>query len=140
MSDTPITPDLPSDDEMQQMIDEGTDPSDAPCTFDLPSDDEIDKIIEQSVKIFKGNMNVLESAVGALVVGRHCGWRVTRILHSGSTYRQYEKILGIKFKDVCESRGKYSYKSTGLKIADKLKAYWKIANGLKTIIGKKKAV
>ncbi|MBF0370477.1 MAG: hypothetical protein HQL52_13575 [Magnetococcales bacterium] len=86
------------------------------------------EIIDQAVERYRGDGGVLEAAIGALFIGQYYGWRVLRILHSNSTYRRYEKILGVQFKEACPERGKYAFRSKGLQLADELKSFWKVAD------------
>lgn len=87
------------------------------------------EVLETAINEFQGQLGVLESAAGALIVGQKFGWRVLQIAHSQTTLKKYEKILGLKFKDVCPERTELSKKSIGLRIADKLKSFWAVALG-----------
>ena len=102
----------------------------------LNLNDQQEAIIRKSIGSFKGNVSKLEGAIGALVVGSNYGWRVLKIVHSPATYKNYEEILGIKFQDVCEERTPLSKKSFGLAVADKLKSFWAVATGKKSIKNK----
>lgn len=106
-----------------------------PCPFVGLTVDQITQL-ETAVKDFEGQLGVLESAVGALVVGHKFGWRVLQIAHSQATLKKYEKILGLKFKDVCPERTELSKKSIGLRIADKLKSFWAVALGKTPVANK----
>ena len=83
----------------------------------------------KAIREFKGQVPVLESAMGALLVGQHYGWRVLKIVHNQTTYNKYEKILGVKFQDVCPERTDLSKKSVGLKIADAANSFWAVVRG-----------
>lgn len=95
--------------------------------FQFPK--QLDSIIKQATFNFKGNATTLESSIGALVLGQIYGWRVLRMMHGSNTYVKYEKILGVKFKDVCPDRGPLSERSFGLRVADKLGGFWKVVTG-----------
>lgn len=91
--------------------------------------EEQNTILEAKIETFKGTVDVLESAIGALVVGQKYGWRVAKMVHSPATIKKYEKLLGLKFEDVCPERTKLSKRNVGLRIADKLKSFWAVALG-----------
>ena len=67
--------------------------------------------------------------MGALILGQHFGTRGLRMMHSPSTYRKYEGILGIKFEDHCPERTHQSRKLAGIKVADRLGAFWDVVMG-----------
>jgi len=89
----------------------------------------IEKIMKNAAFKFSGNLPTLESAVGAFIIGQMYGWRVLRIIHGSSTYNKYEKILGIKFSDVCPDKGVLARRSVGLRLAEHLESFWKVATG-----------
>lgn len=89
--------------------------------------------LEESVKEFRGNAEVLENAWGALLVGTQMGWKVSFIMHNQSTIKKYEKITGLKFREVCEETTDISDNSLGYKIAKKLSSIWKAIRGEEAI-------
>jgi len=90
---------------------------------------ETERQVCKAIVDFGGQGTTLESAIGALVVGQHLGWRATRILHNANTYRKYEKILGLEFKDHCPERTHLSDKLQGIRINDAVGKYWDIVMG-----------
>lgn len=90
---------------------------------------ELIKVIEKASEDYSGDVTVLESAIGALIIGRTYGWRVLRLVHGSSSYARYERILQVKFKDVCDERTKLSQKSLALKVVDKVGDFWAVATG-----------
>lgn len=86
------------------------------------------KVVE-AIQRFRGQATVLESALGALIVGQHYGWRVLKIVHGNQTYNKYQDILGLKFQDVCPPDTELSRKSVGFKVAGQLKAFWAVVRG-----------
>lgn len=88
---------------------------------------------EKSVKEFRGNAEVLENAWGALLVGTQVGWKVSFIMHNQTTIKKYEKITGVKFRDVCAPETDLSDKSMGYAIAKKLSSFWKAIRGEEAI-------
>lgn len=78
---------------------------------------------------FNGNIGQLEKAIGALVVAHYYGWRVVTILHTPATIRSINKILGKSLKERCPDRTELSTAVTGIRIADEIGAFWKVALG-----------
>lgn len=97
---------------------------------------EEEKIIEQSMANYKGSMEALESALGALLTGTHFGWRVLKIIHSPATYKKYENILGVKFQDICPEKTELSKKVKGYRMAEKLGSFWAVVTGKIKVLGK----
>jgi hypothetical protein len=88
---------------------------------------------EKSVKEYHGNAAVLEKAWGALLVGTQMGWKVAFIMHNQTTIKNYEKITGVKFRDICKAETPLSKKSLGYAIAKKLTSFWKAIRGEEAI-------
>lgn len=99
---------------------------------------ELIKVIEKASEEYSGDVTVLESAIGALIIGRTYGWRVLRLVHGSNSYTKYERILQIKFKDSCPERTELSKKSLALRVADTVGDFWSVARG--TIAGRSNAV
>ena len=99
-------------------------------------DDETKEQLEKAASEFHGNGTTLESALGAVLLGRMYGWRVLKMIHSPATYRKYEKILGIKFRDICKEETKLTQKSLGMKIAAKLNNFWDVVRGVQKVKNK----
>lgn len=103
----------------------------------LAVDKETEEAILQKMCEFQGIATTLESALGALVVGQYFGWRVLKLLHTPATYRRYEKVLGIKFQDVCpEITEMGKKKSIGYAITEKLGSFWAVIMGRKKVPNK----
>src|SRR5688572_15557878 len=90
------------------------------------TDDEMLRIMDEACQEFEGDCSVLESALGALVFGREIGWHALRLMHSGRTYRRYEEILGVRFREVLQERTKQSERMMGIRMADKLGKFWQV--------------
>lgn len=88
-----------------------------------------EKIIKNASSDFKGQLPTLESAIGALYVGQIYGWRVLRIAHGSTSYNKYEDILKIKFNEICPEIGVLGRRSWGLRLAEKMESFWKVATG-----------
>ena len=91
---------------------------------------ELIKVIEKASTEYSGDLTILESAIGALIIGRTYGWKVLRLMHGGSAYARYQRILQIKFRDTCPERTELSKKSVSLKIVDEVKDFWGVADGV----------
>jgi len=87
------------------------------------------EIIDKAVAKYVGNTDVLASAIGVLMIGRHFGWRPIFIMYGPKTLRKYEKILEIEFQKVLPDVGTLAHKSIAWNIAKKLKSFWKAVKG-----------
>lgn len=87
------------------------------------------KIEEEAIIKFKGDLNLLESALGMLRMGHHFGWRTLYLIHSKKTIRNYEQILNIRIRDVFDDTGPSSYRSIGLNLAERYPNFWKVVGG-----------
>ena len=114
---------------------------------DLFGDEHLAVHLADRVRLFKGNFDHLESALGALVVGRLVGWETLRIIHSNATFNRMENILGVRFREplpwapdgappLLKKRGVYAQKSYALRFVDKVDDFWAVFQG-KTDITKK---
>lgn len=93
------------------------------------SDREFLNLIHDATKRYKGNIEILEKAIGVLAVGREVGWRPLYIIHERPTLERYEGKLGIKFRESLDEVGPMADKSVGWKIAKKLSNFWKAVRG-----------
>lgn len=87
---------------------------------------------------FKGNFDVLESALGALIVGQLIGWRVLTLIHSSRTMKKYQDVLELDFKgklpwdpdqDVMPAEGSFARKSLAYDVSLKVGDFWKVVRG-----------
>lgn len=90
------------------------------------TDEKLNEIVRAAWDEFHGDTTVLESAVGALVVGRIVGWKAVRLMHSGRTFKRYEEILGVKFREVLPDLTKESDRMNGIRLAKKLGKFWQV--------------
>ena len=102
--------------------------------LDLPKD--VEALVLDNLANYRGPGTTLESALGALIIGRHYGWRVLRMMHSPSTYSKYEKLLGVEFKTVCPEDTDLSQRSIGMRVAVKLKSFWAVVMGREKVDNK----
>jgi len=82
-----------------------------------------------SIKPYKGDFTKLESAIGALVIGKRMGWRVMFLIHNRATIREYEKLLGVKFQEVLPEEGELAHKSLAWVAVQKVGNFWKAVKG-----------
>ena len=91
---------------------------------------ELERIEADAIADFKGQLDELESALGMLRLGHHMGWKVLYIMHSKSTVRKYERILGgIKIREIFPEVGPSAYRSLGYRIAETASNFWKVVSG-----------
>ncbi|MCB2108330.1 MAG: hypothetical protein KDE14_11550 [Rhodobacteraceae bacterium] len=98
------------------------------------SDKDLRAKIDKAIKEFSGYTPSLETAIGALFLGKACGWKVLYIIHSQSTIRKYEKILGIDFKEQMPAETELSRKSWAYVWGEKFDSFWRIVRGQETKI------
>ena len=60
------------------------------------SEKQLVDLIDKAIKEYQGDIDVLASAIGYLMIGRKFGWRVIFFMHRQSTIKKYEKVLLIK--------------------------------------------
>jgi hypothetical protein len=103
----------------------------------LDLDAETEQRILKALDDFQGLGTTMESAIGALVMGQYFGWRVLKLLHNPATYRKYEKVLGIEFKDHCPpitEAGKK--KSIGYAVTEAIGSFWAVITGKRKVTDK----
>jgi hypothetical protein len=87
------------------------------------------EILQSALHDYRGEMELLEKAAGMLMLGDYLGWRVLVLVHSKSTLRRYENILGIRVREFFPEEGPLADHSAGYARALELRRYWKVANG-----------
>ena len=85
--------------------------------------------MDQAIKDFQGNTDALAGAIGYLMIGRKFGWRVMLFMHSPSTVRKYEKILGISSREVMPEIGPLAKKAVAWHALRKVSNFWKAVKG-----------
>ena len=94
------------------------------------SDKQLVEIVDKAIKDFgPGSADTLSGAIGYLMLGRKMGWRVMFFMHSQSTVRKYEKILGIKSQEVMPELGVLGKKALVFQAVQKVSNFWKAAKG-----------
>jgi hypothetical protein len=118
---------------------------------ELLGDEKLALHLEERIRVFSGNYDHLEAALGALLAGRLMGWQTMRIIHTNATMNRMEKILDLKFREpppwasgdaspLMEKRGVYAQKSYALRFADKVGDFWAVAQGGTDITKKQRRV
>ena len=91
---------------------------------------ELDRIEEDAIANYRGPGPDLESAIGMLRIGHHVGWKVLYLMHSKSTIRKYEQILGgIKVRELFKETGPSSYRHFGIRLIETVTNFWKMVSG-----------
>ena len=49
--------------------------------------------LQEAILEYHGDLTVLESALGAVIIAKTMGWQVLRLIHSTKTYAKYERLL-----------------------------------------------
>lgn len=102
-------------------------------------DTDLDLICEKWAN-YEGQMAVFESAIGALFIGRLCGYDALRIIHSSATLRKYEDILGISFAEEVPRSTPDSLRINGVRYAKKFDEFWQaLGSGIASTPGAKLA-
>lgn len=91
--------------------------------------EQMESVIKAAALRYRGDARTLESAIGALTVGQLYGWKVLRLIHGSAAYKGYEQILGVTFRELCPERGPLAERSVGIRLADSLGGFWKVATG-----------
>jgi hypothetical protein len=90
------------------------------------SDEDFLEIVKDACHEFAGDTTVLESAIGALAWGRVVGWHGLRVMHSSRTFKKYEEILNIKFREKLKDRTIHSTRMNGIRLADGMGKFWQV--------------
>jgi hypothetical protein len=93
------------------------------------TEEELVKIIDEAFRNFKGVSTELEMAIGALMIGRHIGWKPMLLIHDKKSLRKYEKILGVEFRQVLPEVGEHAEKSLAWQAVQKVTNFWKAVSG-----------
>ncbi len=86
-------------------------------------------IIRTAIDEYQGDVSVLSSAIGALICGTIFGWRGIRVTMSSTTFAKYERILKVRFRDVCPESTVLSRDIRGFRIAEDFGKFWQALSG-----------
>lgn len=100
--------------------------------------EQLNDYIADVMKDYKGDIVDLSHAIGAARIGHHYGWRVLRLVISQVSYRKYQKILRLDFKESLPETTIYTEKSVGYQLVMKLNNFWDVVKGIATIDRKEK--
>lgn len=84
---------------------------------------------------YAGDLTVLESALGSLLMARFLGWHAVRLFHSGPTIAKYERILSpegflpFHYRESFEPRTLNATRSNAIRVADAVGNFWAAAKG-----------
>lgn len=84
------------------------------------------EMLDCAIKSYKGDSRVLESAIGAFVVGRLIGWKPLALIHTHTTFRKYENLLGVNFSEVLPDVGPLAHKSLAWQVAKSIGRFWDV--------------
>ena len=91
------------------------------------------EVTEAAIHNFSGDLSELESAIGMYAIGRHFGWKVLYIIHSKSTIRKYEKILGCLIREEFPEVGPDAKRTNGYRLLETVSNFWKAISGSQPI-------
>lgn len=97
----------------------------------------LDEISQQAIARYIGDLSELESALGMLPIGHQYGWRVLYLMHSKSTIRKYEEILGITVREEFPEAGPSAERNNGFRLVQKIGKFWKVVSGEEKIPNKR---
>jgi len=107
---------------------------------------ELNARIRAVLKDYEGDLTVLSSAIGFLVMARFLGWMSVRLMLTGSTYAKYENLLTpsgwprFKYADHFPERTFNGNRSTAVQMADTVGDFWRVAQGLVPVKNRKSLV
>jgi len=84
---------------------------------------------DEILKTYKGDITILERAIGAYFIGRRVGWKVMYVLHDVKTLRKYEKILGVNFREEFEEYEDLSTRTRAYQAIQLISNFWKAIKG-----------
>ena len=79
--------------------------------------------------LHRGDVRVLQTAIGALHLGLAVGWKPLRLVHSHRTFVRYQEILQLDFHEVLPEVGVKADKLLAWRVAKVAKNFWDVARG-----------
>ena len=104
------------------------------------SDERAASIVREAFAHYRGDGTIFMSAVGAFMLGRLVGWKGVRVCLAASTYRKYEDILRVRFREELPDRTDQSERVKGIVMADRLGKFWQALSGGFIPAGQGKAI
>lgn len=90
---------------------------------------ELLQVVDSAIARYRGDVQALEGAIGALYLGLKIGWKPLRLIHAHRTFTRYQEILQLDFHEVLPEVGPLANKSVGWRIAKTVKNFWDAARG-----------
>lgn len=90
---------------------------------------ELLQIIDSAIVRYRGDVRVLQTAIGALHLGLAVGWKPLRLVHSHRTFVRYQEILQLDFHEVLPEVGVKADKLLAWRVAKVAKNFWDVARG-----------
>jgi len=87
------------------------------------------RIIENAVATYEGDIGILESALGVLVLGAYVGRRPLLIAHGTKTLGKYQSILKVDLRQVLPPVGVLAHRCDGYVNASQSPSFWKCVKG-----------
>ena len=87
------------------------------------------EIVNDAIDRFSGPFDELEKALGMLIIGDYVGWKVLVLIHSKSTLKKYEAILGVSVREFFPEVGQIAERSNGYRLAMQVNKFWKVVSG-----------
>ena len=90
---------------------------------------EISQEVADRALSYRGHGHHVESALGSLVFGQLYGRRGLQMLHRPAILKRHERVLGVKFSEVCPDTTSATDRILGVQLAKKAGAFWRFAEG-----------
>lgn len=85
--------------------------------------------VETACATYRGQSDMISSALGALMFGQLYGYRGVCMAHTRQAVRRYEALLGIKFREHMPERTELSERILGIRAADEIGKFWAVVKG-----------
>lgn len=99
------------------------------------TDEEFLSLVDEKSGTFTGQLDHYYEAVGMIMVGRHMGWKVMRLVASRRCWTTATKLFGDP-KLLMPETAKYTHRSFGLKMFSTVSDYWKFIAGGESAISR----
>lgn len=93
------------------------------------SDKELMDFVDDAINDFEGDSAVLGAAIGALMIGRHIGWKPLLLIYDRKTIKKYEASLQLEFREVLPEVGKYAERSEAWRSTQESGGFWRVVKG-----------
>lgn len=95
----------------------------------LDTEEKLLPIIKKILDNFEGDAGELENAIGMMFLGTRLGWKPLLLMHSRTTIKKYEKLLGIEIRKVFPEEGRQPTRSVAYKYLRQATDFWKAVRG-----------